>query len=61
MEETLGVKLQKNKIRVLHKMILGVKLQRSGKAKMVPKSQLRVGVRQAGAALNQKLIKEVAG
>jgi hypothetical protein len=45
-------------------MILGVKLGRSGKAKIAQKSQLRLGVRQAGAALKQKLkmlIKEVAG
>jgi hypothetical protein len=64
MEETLGVKLRKTKRRALLKMILGVKLGRSGKAKIAQKSQLRLGVRQAGAALKQKLkmlIKEVAG
>jgi hypothetical protein len=64
MEETLGVKLRKTKRRALLKMILGVKLGRSGKAKIAQKIQLRLGVRQAGAALKQKLkmlIKEVAG
>jgi hypothetical protein len=64
MEETLGVKLRKTKRRALLKMIRGVKLGRSGKAKIAQKSQLRLGVRQAGAALKQKLkmlIKEVAG